>query len=397
MSDVEFQGGRALEQTESMADGADANENRDAARKAVKAAIDAETKKSKPRSESADDPSPKGSSPTGVHGSVKKVKVKDSGPKESSADEDDETAEGEGGHDGHDESSKKSKADSDADDEDASAVKKVLKNRAKIAKEKAVAAEEQRKWQGEFQRQKAELDHQRSQLQQQYQYFEHLKKNPVEAVQQAGWDPESFILDIAESGTPEGKQKAQLRAMQAQIDQHKSWQENLVKAQQQAFHQAQQRQAIQFRDTVEQQFLGACMNEEKAPLTASFYKGREAALISEGDIIAAQYRELTGKEASVSDIAEYIEEQLAERANAWYEHKRKAQASQQDEEDESVAVVEPPAGAKRKSSKTLTPDHGSGERRALTKDLTGLDDEELKEIAKQNVRLAISKYKAPKA
>lgn len=397
MSDVEFQGGRAIEQTEALGDAVDANENREAAKKAVRDAI---AKASKPPSKVGgklpddssnahddDDSKPAGKAHSGTKPRVEKP-VKRVEP-ESSTEETDEEADESDEHEA-------SKPDSD---EDAQAVKRVLKNRAKIAKEKAAAAEEQRQWQTRLAQERAEIEHARRQIQEQAAYLQRLKSNPVEAVQQAGWDPEQFILDLAQSGTPEGKQAAQLRQMQEQLQQQKAWQENLVRQQQEQFRRAQEHQALQFRDSIEKQYLGRAMDAKLSPHTAAFYKGREAELISAGDIIAAQYRELTGKEAEVSDIAEYIEEQLAERAKGWYEQLRKEEAAKQElaDQEEPEEAPEPPQGAKRRNaSKTLTPGSG-GERRALQKDLSGLDDEELKEVAKQNVRLAISKYKAPKA
>lgn len=387
MSDVEFVNGHAAYQNEAFDAGESGNENREAAKKAVEAAIKAEGKKEKAPAKEAEATEPKKA----------QAKVSSPKPRVDKSVDDVEASDTDG--ETEDEPDSKPKKSSHAeDDDDAEGLRKVLKNRARIAKEKASAAQENQRQQADFNRRKAELDHYAQQLQEQAKHFERLRTNPVEAVRQAGYDPEEFILNLAESGTPEGRQKAQLAAMQAQIDQSKQWQEAQLHAQRQHYERAQYQQAVDYRGSIEKQFLGAAMDEAKAPHTVSFYKGREAALISEGDIIAAQYRELTGKEASVSDIAEYIEEQLAERAKAWYDSHRKAQEQALEQEDpEGSAVVEvQSSGAKRKVTKTLSPETSGSERRALTKDLKNLDDEELKEVAKQNVRLALSKHRAPK-
>lgn len=99
------------------------------------------------------------------------------------------------------------------------------------------------------------------------------------------------------------------------------------------------------------------------------------------DLIAAQYRELSGgKEASLKEVADYIEEELAERANAWYVKKSGTGK-------ETVSSdARPGKGSKGKS---LTPEAAS-ERRTLSRSsLKDLDEEERKAAAKAAVAAAL--------
>lgn len=388
MSEVEFVGGHAVEQTEETHSDVPENENREAAKKAVREALAAESKAKK--KESKEDSEETESRPA-------KKPVKEVGPAETDDQEDPSEEDVE-------EPKPKKKDEHPDKDEDEESLRKVLKNRQKIAKEKAKAAEESQRQYAQLAQKEAQLRQLETQLQEQARNFQRLRDNPVEAVRQAGWDPEAFILDLAQSGTPEGQQAAQLRQMNQQIQEQKAFNERLIEQQRQFAQQQREQAEVNHRNSIEGRFLKAAFGDEKkTPHITSFYKGREAALIFEGDVIAANYRQLTGKECEPEDIAEYLEEQLASSATAWYEAKQKqAEAlrkqKEAEEEQEDVEVVEevrPASGVKRKANKTLS-NSDSSERRSIKKNLADLDDEELKEVAKQNVRLAISKARAPR-
>ncbi len=200
-------------------------------------------------------------------------------------------------------------------------------------------------------------------------------------------------MNLAQDGTPEGKQAALLRGLQEQIRAQQEWQKSFQAQQQQAYEQHQRRIAVQARESVENEFIGHAYSE-KQPLIKSFYKGREAALIAEGDIIANQYRHLTGgREATTAELAAFIEEELAERAKLWYEETYKANLKNQELDSEEEAEdeeeeVKPKSSGVKKSGRTLG--SGSNERRALSKKIEDLDDEERHEAAKLAVKQAMA-------
>jgi hypothetical protein len=359
---AEFVGGIAHEQTEEMDVGGAENPNRDAAVEAVKKAM-GKAKAAAPKEDAEE-------APEAAEAPAKGRSARDA-----------------------DASAKAEAKEKPAEEEDEYALKKVLATRQKVAEKKKAEADELRVYQEQIQRERQELDHQRRQMQAEMARIQKLKTDPVSAVREAGYDPEQFILDLARSGTPEGQAEARLRQMQEQIQQQEQFRQQLMQQQQNYLRQQQEQQERNHRYTVEQQFLESAMDDKRAPHTAAFYKGREAALISEGDLIAIQYRQLTGREATPAQIAEYIEESLAERAKAWYESVAKQNTSSPEVGDEDD-VAEPVAKGVKKAGKTLNPD-STGERRSLSSRYADMDEEERIETAKAEVRKALNKYRRP--
>jgi hypothetical protein len=265
-------------------------------------------------------------------------------------------------------------------------VKQLLKNREKLANYKKEAKDELSKAQEAFRQEQARhyqemqrFQMERQRLQQEREAWTNLRKDPGRAIREAGYEPEQFILDLAREGTPEGQAERQRREFEAQLKEMRDWKEQQAQAQERQLYEAQLAQIRQHRSHAEQTFTNLGMNEEKYPHVAAFYKGREKALISEGDMTAEEFRTLTGgREASLEDILDYIEDQLAERTKSWYAKSKPTQKV------ESKAA---PSGSKGKS---LSPDF-SGERRALnSKELKDLDGEERHEAAKQAVKVALA-------
>jgi hypothetical protein len=231
----------------------------------------------------------------------------------------------------------------------------------------------------QFQRQVQQYQAAQARLQQEREAWTNLRKDPGRAIREAGYDPEQFILDLAREGTPEGQQERQRRELEAQIKEMQDWKRQMAENQERQLYEAQLAQIRQHRSHAEKTFTDLGMNEEKYPHVAAFYKGREKALISEGDMTAEEFRTLTGgREASLEDILDYIEDQLAERTKSWYAKSK------------PVQKVEPKAVPSGSKGKSLSPDF-SGERRALnSKELKDLDGEERHEAAKQAVKVALA-------
>lgn len=270
-------------------------------------------------------------------------------------------------------------------------VKELLKNREKLAKEKLAVKEEInaereafRREQEAFRQEQARLMQEREFLRQQAARIQALKSDPARAVREAGWDPEEFIMSLAREGTPEGQLDRQTRQLREELAQIKAWKEQQAREAQEYQRRAEYERLYNYRQEVERQFLGTAINEDKYPHIANFYKGREGALISEGDIIAAEFRNLSGgREASFDEVADYIEEELASRFNNLYS-KRYGNGTQQ--ATGSVNVVKPAKGSKGKS---LSPGMAS-ERRTLGKELMDLDGEERILAAREAVGMALA-------
>jgi hypothetical protein len=356
VDNVEFVGGHAVEQHDAADVPEDRAEELEAAKAAVKKAIE------KAGKEGADD--------------AEKVSGKDQfsakGKSKATEDEDEEAEE------------KPAKAKAEEEDPDERELKRVLRHREKLARAKQQQNQELAQQQNQLRQMYAQLQREKQAIEQERQRIARLKTDPAAAIRENGWDPEEFIVSLAKEGTEEGKVARLLREQQAQLQEMNKWREEQARQREQYMRQMQEQQAVQARQSVEQQFLGHAMDAEKRPHLADFYKGREGALIAEGDIIAAQYREATGKEASLEDIAEYIEESLAERARAWYE--KSARSAKTSQPRQSAVDTGKPAKSR---GRTLTADTSS-ERRSLGKGLADLDGDERLQAAREAVKVALA-------
>lgn len=277
--------------------------------------------------------------------------------------------------------------DEDASEEEGTSLKKLLKHREQAAAGKKEVQDRYAKERAELEAQTRKIQETWQQLQQEQariererQRFDRLRKDPASAIREVGWEPEQFIIDLARDGTPEGQMARQQRELQQQLQEMRQWKQQQEQAYQEAQQRAQWEQQVSYRQHIEKTFLEDALHEDNRPHTAALYKGREHALLAYADKIAAEYRELSGgKEASLKEVADFIEEELADRLNGWYERKSgtKVAATQQ---------AKPGKGSKGKS---LTPE-ASSERRSLgRKGLKDLDEEERIAAARASVAAAL--------
>lgn len=271
------------------------------------------------------------------------------------------------------------------EDEDAITLRKALNNREKLAKAKAAQAEQSRQAQEQLQRQWYQIKQREAELERQAQQFEQFKKDPVKAFHALYGQgrEEEFILGLAQQNTPEGRQAALLRQMQEQIEEQKAWQQNVLRQQQEAMERQRQAQEVQYRQSIEERFMKHAFDESKHPHLATMYAGMERAAIAHGDLVAIQFRELTGKEAEPEDIAEYLEEELAKKAAALYKKTNPNKVNNTVEAPQVVASK--PVG----KGKTLTPSAVS-QRNGGQRSLESLDGDERLEAAKQAVKAAFA-------
>ncbi len=282
-----------------------------------------------------------------------------------------------------DEAVKKLKEEAAKPDEDASALRKALQERREAVKYKAEANAELEKMRNETRQFYQQLQREKQELALEKEKMAMFRRDPIRAIKENGWnDPEAFIMDIAQDGTPEGQAKRAHRELQQQIKELHDW-----KAQQaaQAEEQANQRkthEARQYRQNVERQFLNEASKHEHL---VSLYKGHEVGLIAEADVVAEQYRNMTGKEATFAEIAEYLEERTAK----WYKSRSGAQNSAQGATQVAAPVQSGrPTQGSATGKKSLSP-AGSSERRSLGTALADLDGDERLEAARIAVKSAI--------
>lgn len=268
-------------------------------------------------------------------------------------------------------------------DEDTSALKSALAQRKEMAKAKAEAQQELNKAREEARQMYQQLQQERTQLQQERQRLEILKTDPVRAIRENGWNPEDFILDIANDGTPEGQLRRQQRELQQQLKELNNWKQQQAEERQRQAQEYEVRQRQAYRQQVEREFLKTALDESKHPHLYDMYQGSERSLLAEGDMIAEEYRKATGEEATFQDIAEYLEE----RAAKWYKKVSGRHASVVPSGQQVVPVASPPPGVSGK--RTLSP-ASSGERRTLGNTLKDLDGDERLEAAREAVRAALA-------
>jgi hypothetical protein len=375
-----FVQGRAIEQHESLDSNLQPDE-REEAKKAVREAIKkaqkeaaAEESDSDPKEEESEKDSPKkGTSGTAERGPDGKFL-----PKEGKTSEKGKATE----------KTDDSKGSEEEDiDVDKATVKQLLRNREKLANVKKEAKDEMSKLRQEMEAHKAELQRsfgeleaQKAALAKQRESMNALLNDPARAIRELGLEPERFIVDLAQEGTPEGRQNRKQKEIDSQLAEIRAWKEDQLKAQQRYQQQMREQQAHTQRQQAVQEFTKLGLDESKYPHIANFYDGNDRGLVAMGDIVAQEYRRLSGgREGSFPDILDYIEDQLAEKASKWYTKSQK---------NKSQKAEEIPTA--KSTGKSLSPGQ-SGERRSMqAKNLKDLDGEERLEAAKQAVKLAIA-------
>ena len=376
--EVTYVGGRAVEQTttgETPAEGTGHGDELAAAKAAVKAALEEEGKKAAKESKEHLDKDP-----------IQKARAKDGkfAADDGATDAEREVAEAkEALHKELAEAAPKPKKEEP--DEDASALRKALAERKEAAKFKAEAAAEVEKARNEARQFYQQLQRERQELAAEKQRMEMLRKDPIRAIRENGWDPEEFILDIANDGTPEGQAKRANRELLARLERAEAWQQEQVAERQRQAQEAQAREGAQFRQDVERQFLNTAAPREadgthKNKHLVSFYRDDPEGLCVQADLVADRYRAATGKEATFGEIAEYLEE----RAAKWYKSMSSGSAPQVGAPVTSGKPTQGSATGKR----SLSP-NGSSERRSLGVSLKDLDGDERREAAMDAVRAAL--------
>ena len=253
------------------------------------------------------------------------------------------------------EAKRPAKVAKEEEDADASALRKALAERREQARYKAEARAELEKSQQEARQVYQRLQRDRAELEAEKAKMALFRKDPIRAIRENGWtNPEEFILDIAQDGTPEGQARRQQRELQQKLAEMEQWRADQARQERERQENIQINQQRAFRQQVEKEFLREALSDKHEHISG-LYKGNEASLIAQADTVAAQYRQATGKEATFAEIAEYLEERTAR----WYKQKSQARSVPDAGEQGSPDLRGTPTQGKATGKKSLSPSGSS--------------------------------------
>lgn len=258
-----------------------------------------------------------------------------------------------------------------------SELKKALAAREETARARQAASQEAELIKREVSQAQYEIQQQRRQLQRERESLLKLRSNPAEAIRELGMDPEDFIMNLAQAGSPEDKLQRRLKEQDEAIQRLHRERQYELRQQQEAQQRYQEAQQAQFRESVTSEFVNIAMSEEH-PLTRDFYQGTEKILIAWADQIADEYRDLTGKEATSKEVAEYIEEQLQARY-----HKSSAGNKRASGQGKATQSAKPAFSVSGRDA---------SDKRALKRTFTDMDEEERSLAAREAAQAAIAAY-----
>lgn len=269
-------------------------------------------------------------------------------------------------------------------------INKALKDRSKAFKERETFRAEAEGIRQEAMRMRAEAEaysHQvRSQVQQLQQWNQLLRSNPAQALRQAGLDPEAFIMDLAKDGTPEGAMQRRLMEQDAKLREFEHWKQMQAQQVEQQRRAAEEHYQRQFRSGVETNFIKLASNDQYKNLKTALDHGilSKSALVLEGDTIADRYREATGQEATLEEIAEYLDSQVGSAIQKL--SGKQALPGSSGKPARAQQAPTKPLGQSLSQSE-------ASERRALSKDSTNADSEERRANAIEAVKAVLAKSK----
>jgi hypothetical protein len=278
---------------------------------------------------------------------------------------------------------------SEGDQEVKNAIAEIFRKRNDlVAQTQAQEAESQAVSQAQKAMQEAQRVHQEAQqlmaqARQAAQWAQQLKSDPIKALQAAGVDPEAFIMQLANEGTPQSLADKKLQEQDRKLKEFEEWKSAQERKAQEAAKQAQLAQIQQFRSSVETEFFQKVESSKhiKEAMEAGLFTKED--LVQKGDSVADQYRQLTGQEASLADIVAYIDSQVG-----------KAYQKLKGTQQVAAPVIQPkPGPSAKKAPVTLSADDAS-ERRSLDKQVSlEMDRDERIKLANKAVSQVVSKFK----
>jgi len=274
----------------------------------------------------------------------------------------------------------------DEAEEERTALQKALAERREVARFKKEAAAALEKERAEARRIFQENQRERQEIEREKARIAAYKRDPVRLAREAGYaNPEDYILELAQEGTPEGQARRAQRELMERLERAEQWQRQELEQRRQAAEEAQRQQQAQVRRQVEENFLRAASQHE---ILVEMYKGSEIELISQADVVAEQYRNKTGEEATFEEIAEYIAER---NRRAYNKLMSKERAKEAQAPSTQVGAPVNAGGPTQGSAGKKRPMSASGsERRKLGTSFADLDGEERIAMAKTAVKAAIA-------
>lgn len=185
-------------------------------------------------------------------------------------------------------------------------------------------------------------------------FLERLRKDPLGAVQEAGWDPDEFVLNASRRNDPGALAQREAMAVKRELEELKTWRQQQEEGAKRRDEEQQQRYQQAQAEQAKQGFLKTALDAATYPTLAQVYTKRPHLLVSEAERVANEYFEATkrqtgkGEYATWKEIAEYLEsEHIDVRASPPAEGSREA-----------------PQAERAPGKRTLTPEKASERRSA---------------------------------
>lgn len=160
-----------------------------------------------------------------------------------------------------------------------------------------------------YEQQKSQLDAERAQLKEQAQFLQMLKTNPAEAIRVMGIKPDEFLNNLVSDGTPEGELRRADSTRQREIQELRSWKEQLEKREvEQAANQKEEARKAH-EQKVLSTFHSLASDADKFPAITQLWGDDKRYLESKGHEVADLAAEALGRPATLEQICEYLEEE----------------------------------------------------------------------------------------
>lgn len=261
-----------------------------------------------------------------------------------------------------------------AEDPDESALAKALRDREKLQAKRREAMADADNLRADVERRSRELTLFQENLNAQAKALAELKADPAKALKALGIDPEEFIYSLAAQDTAELAKVREQKAKEQKLSELEKFREQYLKDQDEARARAETEKLVAHRQTVLQEFQSYTAPEAAPHIAALTDAGiyTKDFIVAWGDQVAQEYRAKTvspenprGEEASVKDIAEYLELKAKERYNAIIARKDSANSAKvQASKPEPRTLNTATSQERRTLTANVSPDLSDEERRA---------------------------------
>lgn len=202
---------------------------------------------------------------------------------------------------------KPKKAEEKADKPPTKSIMEKLRARTAEHKAREAARQELEAERQKFLKEQSEIERHKSELKKQSEFLEQLRKNPAAAVRAIGMEPEKFIMDLANDGTPESQAEKRFAELAQQQQELRSLIEQAQKAEQEAIQKSQQAAVQAHVRQAEQKFVE--LTQKSFPTLHTRFSDHPDLLVKWGNDVAEYIHAATGKErVPHEDVAEFLQE-----------------------------------------------------------------------------------------